>query len=142
LGFKATNPQVAFQLQSEDTACAILPRKKGKTSGIAIFLHDQNVRILFSFFISGKRTRALFAQIERDRGRQLLGLSAGFRKNWIRRSTGLIRGINILGGQPKAGKSCFFHAGLDRNGEEENPGHLLRLLKTDARRSTREPFAG
>ena len=61
----------------------------------------------FSPFSSAEKEHIRFVQqIERDRGRQLLGLSAGFEK--LDEAVNGIRGINILGGQPKAGKSCFF----------------------------------
>jgi KaiC/GvpD/RAD55 family RecA-like ATPase len=44
--------------------------------------------------------------LERKRGKGLGGYSTGFEK--LDLAVDGIRGINIMGGQPKAGKSCFF----------------------------------
>ncbi len=61
----------------------------------------------FSPFSSPEREeRAFFQHIERERGKRLLGLPTGFES--MDRSLSGIRGINIMGGQPKAGKSAFF----------------------------------
>lgn len=83
-----------------------LAKEKGKNFRIAI---SSMIKASESFspFSTAEREHARFLQqIERDRGRQLLGLSAGFEK--LDQAVNGIRGINILGGQPKAGKSCFF----------------------------------
>jgi replicative DNA helicase len=61
----------------------------------------------FSPFSSAEKEHLRFIQqLERDRGKRLLGLSTGFDR--IDQALSGIKGINILGGQPKAGKSCFF----------------------------------
>jgi replicative DNA helicase len=44
--------------------------------------------------------------MDRRKGRMLAGLSSGFDK--LDKALDGVRGINIMGGQPKAGKSCFF----------------------------------
>ena len=61
----------------------------------------------FSPFSSpGKEGRQLAAFLEKEKGKTLLGLETGFAK--LNRHLEGLRGINILGGPPKAGKSCFF----------------------------------
>ncbi|MEJ2041473.1 MAG: DnaB-like helicase C-terminal domain-containing protein, partial [Desulfosarcinaceae bacterium] len=61
----------------------------------------------FSPFASvQKEKQQLEALLERDKDKQILGLATGFEK--LDRSLEGLRGINILGGPPKAGKSCFF----------------------------------
>ena len=61
----------------------------------------------FSPFSTPQKEHIRFVQaLEREKGKQLLGLSAGFEK--MDHALNGIRGINIMGGQPKAGKSCFF----------------------------------
>ncbi len=60
----------------------------------------------FSPFSSPEKDHRNFIQLlERDKGKRLLGLSSGFEK--MDHALNGIRGINIIGGQPKAGKSCF-----------------------------------
>lgn len=61
----------------------------------------------FSPFASArKERRQLLALLEREKGKEILGITTGFTK--LDQSLEGLRGINILGGPPKAGKSCFF----------------------------------
>ena len=61
----------------------------------------------FSPFASPEREHLDFASaLDKNVGKTILGITTGFAK--LDRSLNGIRGINILGGQPKAGKSCFF----------------------------------
>lgn len=61
----------------------------------------------FSPFSSPEREFREFSDVlEKNVGRDVLGVPTGFEK--MDRSMNGIRGINIMGGQPKAGKSCFF----------------------------------
>jgi len=61
----------------------------------------------FSPFTSPEREHALFLEtLEKDRGKSLTGVPTGFEK--MDEALNGISGINILGGQPKAGKSTFF----------------------------------
>jgi len=61
----------------------------------------------FSPFSSPEREHKEFmAVLEKNVGREILGVPTGFEK--MDNAMNGIRGINIMGGQPKAGKSCFF----------------------------------
>ncbi len=61
----------------------------------------------FSPFTSPEREHALFLEaLEKDRGKSLTGVPTGLEK--MDQAMNGISGINILGGQPKAGKSTFF----------------------------------
>ncbi len=53
-----------------------------------------------------KEHHQFFSMVEELKGKESLGLISGFEK--MDASLDGIRGINIMGGQPKAGKSCFF----------------------------------
>jgi KaiC/GvpD/RAD55 family RecA-like ATPase len=53
-----------------------------------------------------KEHQRLFRLLQTERGKELLGLSTGFAK--LDSALNGIRGINVMGGQPKTGKSCFF----------------------------------
>jgi KaiC/GvpD/RAD55 family RecA-like ATPase len=60
----------------------------------------------FSPFASPeKEQQTFYQQLERDKGKRLLGFATGLRR--MDHALKGIRGINILGGQPKVGKSCF-----------------------------------
>lgn len=61
----------------------------------------------FSPFNAPQKEHQRFREIlDRDMGKQFRGLVTGFKK--LDLANGGIRGINIMGGQPKSGKSCFF----------------------------------
>ncbi|MBT8339554.1 MAG: AAA family ATPase [Desulfatitalea sp.] len=61
----------------------------------------------FSPFASPKKEHDRFmALLEKEKGKTLPGLTTGFVQ--LDRHMEGLRGINILGGPPKAGKSCFF----------------------------------
>jgi replicative DNA helicase len=61
----------------------------------------------FSPFSSPSRERRQFSEfLEKEKGRTLLGIQTGFPK--LDGALDGLRGINIMGGPPKAGKSCFF----------------------------------
>ncbi len=61
----------------------------------------------FSPFTSPqKERRQLFEFLEKGKGKTLMGLETGFPK--LDQALDGLRGINILGGPPKVGKSCFF----------------------------------
>ncbi|MBS3757689.1 MAG: AAA family ATPase [Desulfobacterales bacterium] len=61
----------------------------------------------FSPFTSPEREHRRFLEaLEKNRGKSLLGMPTGFEK--MDHAMDGISGINIMGGQPKAGKSTFF----------------------------------
>jgi len=61
----------------------------------------------FSPFSSpGKEHHGFFRLLETEKGKGLVGLSSGLEK--LDHALNGVSGINIMGGQPKAGKSCFF----------------------------------
>ena len=105
LGFKARILKWHSSYKRGYSLCD-LAKEKAKNFRIAV---SSMIKASESFspFTSAEKEHVRFLQqIERDKGRQLLGLSAGFEK--LDQAVNGIRGINILGGQPKAGKSCFF----------------------------------
>lgn len=53
-----------------------------------------------------KEIRQVFDLLEKEKGKTLLGIETGFTK--LDGALDGLRGINIMGGPPKAGKSCFF----------------------------------
>lgn len=61
----------------------------------------------FSPFSSTKKERQqLIEFLDKEKGKTLLGIETGFAK--LDGALDGLRGINIMGGPPKAGKSCFF----------------------------------
>jgi replicative DNA helicase len=61
----------------------------------------------FSPFSSPEKEHySIFELLEREKGKMLLGFRSGFKK--MDHALNGIRGISIMGGPPKAGKSCFF----------------------------------
>jgi replicative DNA helicase len=61
----------------------------------------------FSPFGTPDKERRTFREfLDKEKGKSLLGLETGFTK--LDRHLEGLRGISILGGPPKAGKSCFF----------------------------------
>ncbi len=53
-----------------------------------------------------KECRQFMELLGKEKGKKLLGLETGFSK--LDQALDGLRGINIMGGPPKAGKSCFF----------------------------------
>lgn len=66
----------------------------------------QQARAFSPFGIPEKEHRQFQEFLDREKGKSFLGLETGFAK--MDHHTEGLRGINILGGPPKAGKSCFF----------------------------------
>jgi replicative DNA helicase len=61
----------------------------------------------FSPFAAPEREHRRFLKlVEENMGKDLIGLRSGFEK--MDNALSGIRGINIMGGPPKAGKSCFY----------------------------------
>ena len=83
-----------------------LAREKGQDfrSTVSALIRSSKA---FSPFSSPEREHRKFLElIARNREEQQAGLSSGFTK--FDRALGGIQGINIMGGPPKAGKSCFY----------------------------------
>jgi replicative DNA helicase len=105
IGFKARILKWSSRYNRGYNLCH-LAKEKGKNFRAAISGMIKESES-FSPFSSPQKEHQRFVQVmERDKGKQLLGLSTGFEK--MDRALNGIRGINIMGGQPKAGKSCFF----------------------------------
>ena len=105
LGFKArilgwpTHAKRGYDLCS-------LAKERGKSFRIAVSTMIKASRSFSPFSSPEKEHRRFFTLLEREKGKGLLGASTGFEK--MDQALNGIRGINIMGGQPKAGKSCFF----------------------------------
>jgi len=83
-----------------------LAKDKGAEFGAAVAGMIKSSKA-FSPFTSPEREHVLFLEaLEKDMGKSILGVPTGFQKMDLAMNG--IRGINIMGGQPKAGKSCFF----------------------------------
>lgn len=83
-----------------------LAREKGREFKIAFTSMMQESKAFSPFSSPEKENREFFEFMEKEKGRDILGLRTGFAK--LDAAHNGIRGINIMGGQPKAGKSCFF----------------------------------
>jgi replicative DNA helicase len=105
LGFKARIIQWPSHLKRGYSLCQ-LSKDKGKDFRSTVWSMIQRSKS-FSPFSSVDKEQKLFDEfLERGKGKALLGLSCGFEK--MDQALNGIRGINIMGGPPKAGKSCFF----------------------------------
>ena len=83
-----------------------LAREKGTEFGAEVAGMIKSSRA-FSPFTSPEREHLNFLEaLEKDKGKSLLGVPTGFVQ--MDQALNGIRGINIMGGQPKAGKSSFF----------------------------------
>jgi len=105
IGFKARILRWPPGLDRGYALCA-LARDKGPDLEHAVSDMIQRAKS-FSPFSSPAREDRIFRQhLDRERGKTLLGLPTGFSD--LDQALSGIRGINIMGGQPKAGKSAFF----------------------------------
>lgn len=105
LGFKARILNWPPDLERDQQLyhLAMDPRKEARKS-VAVMIKSSTV---FSPFASPqKEHRRLADFLEKEKGKDLMGLQTGFSK--LDQALEGLRGINILGGPPKAGKSCFF----------------------------------
>ncbi len=83
-----------------------LAREKGKDFKLAFTSMMQESKAFSPFSSPEKEKREFFEYMGKEKGKDILGLRTGFAK--LDKAHNGIRGINIMGGQPKAGKSCFF----------------------------------
>jgi replicative DNA helicase len=105
LGYKARILKWSPSLKRGYTLCH-LAKEKGKHFRTAVGTMIRESQSFSPFSSPDKENLHFIQQLEREKGQKLLGLSTGFEK--MDRALSGIGGINILGGQPKAGKSCFF----------------------------------
>ena len=83
-----------------------LAREKGKEFRTVVAGMIQSSRSFSPFSAPEKEHRRFFQQIEENMGQAISGRRTGFPK--LDSALSGVRGINIMGGPPKAGKSCFY----------------------------------
>ncbi len=105
LGFKSRILQWPSHLKRGYSLCH-LAREKGKGFRTAVTSMVKSSKAFSPFSSPEKEHRRFTDSLEREKGKMLLGLPCGFEK--MDQALSGVRGINIMGGQPKAGKSCFF----------------------------------
>ena len=105
LGYKARILKWSPDLKRGYTLCH-LAKEKGKHFRVAVSAMIRASESFSPFSSPGKEHIRFVQQMEREKGHRLLGLSTGFTR--MDEALSGVGGINILGGQPKAGKSCFF----------------------------------
>ena len=105
LGFKVKILQWPTHLERGYTLCD-LARDKGKEFRAAMAGMIQSAKSFSPFSTPDAEHRKFFQALDRDMGKDLLGITSGFAK--LDAALSGIRGINIMGGPPKAGKSCFY----------------------------------
>jgi replicative DNA helicase len=105
IGFKVRIIKWPFNMKRGYDICS-LATDKATDFGKTISTYITNSKAFSPFVSPQKEFKGFFNSINEKKGIQLLGLSTGFVK--MDNALDGIRGINIMGGQPKAGKSCFF----------------------------------
>jgi replicative DNA helicase len=105
LGYKARILKWPSTYTRGFTVCH-LAKEKGKDFRVAVTALIKASESFSPFTSSDKEHHRFFQQLEIERGEILLGFETGLGK--MDDALSGIRGINIMGGQPKAGKSCFF----------------------------------
>jgi replicative DNA helicase len=105
LGFKVRIFKWPSQYQRDYDLCQLAKDKINEFKKI-IPLLIKSSKAFSPFSSPEKEYRRLIEAIEKDTGSDYFGLESGLKKFDLAHNG--IRGINIMGGQPKAGKSCFF----------------------------------
>ena len=105
LGYKTRITKWSQHLKHGYSLCH-LAKNKGKEFRVAVTSMIKSSKAFSPFTSPEKEQRRFFEVLEREKGKDLLGSSTGFEK--MDRALNGVRGINIMGGPPKAGKSCFF----------------------------------
>ena len=118
LGFKVRLLKWPTHLK-RDYNLVQLSRDKGEDFRTAVSMMIKKSKAFSPFTSPEKEYRGIIEVLEREKGKNLLGLSCGFKK--MDRSLSGIRGINIMGGPPKAGKSCFFMQVSTEMARRKNP---------------------
>lgn len=105
LGFKVRILPWPSNLKRGYNLCE-LSKEKGKGFRAAVSAMVKGSKAFSPFSSPSKEHRSFLRSLDLVKGKELLGLSTGF--EGMDKAVNGIRGINIMGGQPKAGKSCFF----------------------------------
>jgi len=105
LGFKVRILKWPAHLKRGYDLCD-LAKDRGKEFRSDISSMIQSSKSFSPFTSPEKEHRRFFETVEQDMGKEMVGLRTGFEK--LDNALSGIRGINIMGGPPKAGKSCFY----------------------------------
>ncbi|MCR4292751.1 MAG: AAA family ATPase [Candidatus Kuenenia sp.] len=105
LGFKVRILKWGSQAKRGYSLCE-LAREKRDSFKETVSLMIQSSKSFSPFTSPEKEHHIFFESLEKNAGKSLIGLASGLEK--LDASLNGIRGINIMGGQPKAGKSCFY----------------------------------
>jgi KaiC/GvpD/RAD55 family RecA-like ATPase len=118
LGFKIRILRWPYHLKRGYSLCH-LSKEKGKGFRAAVSSMVKTSKSFSPFSSPEKEHGRFYRSLEREKGKKLLGLSTGFEK--MDHALNGIHGINIMGGQPKAGKSCFFMQISTKMARKKNP---------------------
>jgi replicative DNA helicase len=105
IGFKVRILKWPANLKRGYTLCD-LAREKDRPLRTAVAAMIQSSKSFSPFTAPEKEHRKFFDVVSDNVGKDFIGLRSGFEK--LDRALSGIRGINIMGGPPKAGKSCFY----------------------------------
>ena len=105
LGFKARILEWPMGLKRGYTLCQ-LAKDKGRTFRRMVSSMIKSSKSFSPLASPEREHHRFFYMLEELKGKERLGLASGFEK--MDSALDGIRGINIMGGQPKAGKSSFF----------------------------------
>ncbi len=105
IGFKARILRWPRDVDRGYTLCD-LARDKAEDFGHTVAAMLSRAESFSPFSPPAREERTFLQHLEQEKGRSLLGLPTGFEA--MDAALNGIRGINIMGGQPKAGKSAFF----------------------------------
>jgi replicative DNA helicase len=105
LGFKARIIKWPTHLKRGFELCD-LAKEKGKEFRSVVATMIQSSKSFSPFTSPEKEHRKFFQFVEQSRGKDLIGIRSGFEK--LDNALTGVRGINVMGGPPKAGKSCFY----------------------------------
>jgi len=105
LGYKSRILKWPFHMKRGYHLRDLAP-ETGEDLGPAVSRMLHSSKAFSPFSPPEKEHRLLLRSLEREKGKSLLGMPTGFEK--LDQALNGLRGINIMGGPPKAGKSCFF----------------------------------
>ena len=105
LGFKARILKWPPHLKRGYELCDFA-KEEGKKFRSAVAAMIRSSKSFSPFTAPEKEHRKFFQFVEQSKGKDRIGLRSGFEK--LDKALSGIRGLNIMGGPPKAGKSCFY----------------------------------